>query len=75
METRMKFISIFWSDKWAQIFLKLSVMYFTTQIRKLSNIKTNYSTTRMQILRHMTDLWAEVVGITITWAGRFCLLA
>ena len=46
---------------------------------KLSNIKTSFSTTRMQILRHVTDMWvrmqilyhvtdmwAEVVGFTIT---------
>ena len=33
---------------------------------KLNNIKTSFTTTRMQILRHVTDMWAEVVGITIT---------
>ena len=33
---------------------------------KLSNIKTSFSTTWMRILRHVTDMWAEVVGSTIT---------
>ena len=42
---------------------------------KLSNKKISFSTTRMQILRHVTDLLAEVVGITITGgAGRLCFL-
>ena len=33
---------------------------------KLDKIKTSFRTTRMQILRNMNDMWAEVVGITIT---------
>ena len=33
---------------------------------KLHKIKTSISTTRMQIIRHVTDMWAEIVGITIT---------
>jgi len=33
---------------------------------KLSKIKASLNTTLMQILRHVTDMWAEVVGITIT---------
>ena len=33
---------------------------------KLNKIETSFSTTRMQILRHVIDMWAEVVGITIT---------
>ena len=30
---------------------------------KLNKIKTSFSTTYEQILRHVTDMWAEVVGI------------
>ena len=42
---------------------------------KLSNTKTSFSTTSMHILCHVTDMWAKVVGSTITWGPiRFFLL-
>ena len=65
----MKFNYLFfWSDQKAYIFFKLSLIYFIKQSQifevRLSNIKTSFSTTSMQILRRVTDMWAEVVGIT-----------
>ena len=67
----MKFNYLFfWSHHKAYIFFKLSLIYFIRRIRIfLSEIKQHqnkFSTTRMQILRHVTDMWAEVIGITIT---------
>jgi len=47
---------------------------FITQIRifkvKLSQMKTSVNATRKQILRHVTDLWGEVVDMHITHIYR-----
>ena len=71
----MKFNYLFvWSHHKAYIFFYNFLLFILLDESeffevKLSNIKPSFSTTRMQILRHVTDMWAEVVGITITRAA------
>ena len=65
----MKINYLFFGPIRKLIYFKDFLIYFIRQSDfevKLNKIKTSYSTTRMQILRHETDMWAEVVGITIT---------
>ena len=67
----MKFNYLFfWSGQEAYIFLNFLLYILSDKSEffgvKLSNIKTSFNTTHKQILRHVTDMWAEVVGSTIT---------
>jgi len=65
----MKFNYLFFGPTRKLIFLKDFLQYILSGKSeflevKLSKIKTSFRTTRMQILRQVTYLWAEVVGIT-----------
>ena len=67
----MKFSNLFFGSIRKLIFFKDFFKYISSDKSdvfevKLNKIKTSFSTTRMQIIRHVINLWAEVVGITIT---------